>query len=456
MLDFTLHAPEALGVPSDAIRAILERGHELGLHSWIMLRHGKCIAEAYFTPYAPNKRHRLYSLSKSFTSIACAFAVQEGYLNYEDRVADFFPDKIIPEEKRDLTIEHLLTMSVGTETTDHFFGIDWVQDFLSAVPAHKPGTVFRYDTSATFMVAAILTRVTGRSLECYLNEKLLAPLGIDDHHWELSPEVCCRGGFGFNVRTRDIARFGQFLLQRGMWEGKQLLRADLIDRATAKHIENGTPVEGQPCDWAMGYGYQFWRCEPEGVYRGDGAYGQYCIVMPAEDVVIAVNSGSADMQGILTAIWRTLQPTIGSATEENPTALAALRQVEASAHIAFPEGTPLPAAMCGRFALGEVTLMLQIENDELRLYRMNGDAPRLLIRAGYGRWIECGERSYAYACEGNVVHLREVHHFSPFGHQHDLTIDGDTMAESVCTFSGCIDPSGDLFTHVVGSKSVVY
>jgi hypothetical protein len=178
--------------------------------------------------------------------------------------------------------------------------------------------------------------------------------------------------------------------------------------------------------------------------------------MPAEDVVIAVNSGSADMQGILTAIWRTLQPTIGSATEENPTALTALRQVEASAHIAFPEGTPLPAAMCGRFALGEVTLMLQIENDELRLYRMNGDAPRLLIRAGYGRWIECGERSYAYACEGNVVHLREVHHFSPFGHQHDLTIDGDTMAESVCTFSGCIDPSGDLFTHVVGSKSVVY
>ena len=456
MLDFTLHSPESVGVSSDAIRSILEQGQSLGLHSLIMLRHGKCIAEAYFSPYASHKRHVLYSLSKSYTSIACAFAVQEGLLSYQDKVADFFPDKVIPEEKRDLTVEHLLTMSVGTDETDRFYGIDWVQDFLSAVPQHAPGTVFRYDTSATFMVSAILSRVLGRSVECYLSDKLFAPLDIDDHHWELSPEGSCKGGFGFNLRTRDIARFGQFLLQRGMWEGKQLLRADLVDRATSKHIENGTPVPGQPCDWAMGYGYQFWRCEPEGVYRGDGAYGQYCIIMPQQDVVIATNSGTHDMQAILTALWRDLLPGIGAATEENPAALAALRQAEVNAHIAYPTGTPLPEALCGSYTLGEMTLDLRLEGDELRLYRMDGKTPRLLIRAGYERFIDCGERCYAYAWEDGVLHLREVHHLTPFGHQHDLRIDGSVMQESVSTFCGCVDPSSALFRITPSSKSIIY
>ena len=457
MLDFTLHSPESVGVRSDAIRAFLAHGHQLGLHSLIMLRHGKCITESYFTPYAPHKRHRLYSLSKSFTSIACAFAVQEGLLSYEDKVADFFPDKIIPEEKKDLTVEHLLTMSVGTDETDRFSGIDWVQDFLSAVPEHTPGTVFRYDTSSTFMVAAILTRVIGRSLECYLTDKLFTPLGIDEHHWELSPESYCQGGVGLNLRARDIARFGQFMLQRGKWEGKQLLDAALIDRATTKHIENGTPIPGQPCDWAMGYGYQFWHCEPDAVYRGDGAFGQYCIMLPKQDMVIVTNSGTRDMQKILTVLWQEFLPAVSDTPlPEEDAALSALRQAELSCHITYPDGTPLSPDACGDYTLGDVTLRLLMEQDELRIYRMNGNKPHLLLRAGFGRWIDCGERSYTYACEGATIHLREVYHFAPFGHQHDLVMNGTTLVESTSSFSGCVDPSFDIFVSNLGSGSIIY
>lgn len=456
MLDFTRVSPESVGISSDVIRTFLSRGKALGLHSFALLRHGRCVSEAYFAPYAQNKRHMLYSLSKSFTSLACAFAVQDGLLRYEDHVADFFPDKVIPEEKRDLRVEHLLSMSVGTETTDRFQGIDWVQDFLSAIPEHTPGTVFRYDTSSTFMVAAILSRLLDRSVECYLSEKLLTPLGIDDHFWELSPEGYARGGFGLNVRLRDIARLGQFLLQRGCWEGVQLLDPALIDRSTQKQIENGTPVPGKPCDWAMGYGYQFWRCEPEGVYRGDGAYGQYCIVLPLQDAVIVTNAGTHDMQAILTEIWATLLPAMGAPMAENPDALAALRLAEAEAHIEYPSGTPLPQELCGVYTLGDRTLRLSLVGDALHLEQMNGDKATLLLRAGFQRWIECGERAYAYACEGNAVHLREVHHLTPFGHQHTLHIEDGTLREEVTAFAGCVDPSYALFRTTPGSASILW
>lgn len=458
MFNFTLVSPESCGVSSGAICEFLSHGHNLGLHSFVMLRNGKCVSEAYFTPYAPHKRHMLFSLSKSFTSIACAFAVQDGILRYEDKVAQFFPDKLIPEEKKDLTIEHLLTMSVGTEEVDRFDGFDWIQDFLTILPAHTPGTHFRYDTSATFMVSAILTRLVNRSLECYLAEKLFAPLGIEEHHWEIAPDGTCKGGFGLNLRTRDIAKFGQFLLQKGMWEGKQLLAPTRIERATAKHIENGTPVEGQFCDWAKGYGYQFWRCEPDGVYRGDGAYGQFCIVMPKQDVVIAINSGTQDMQGILSAIWTTILPAISDtpALQENTDALHLLRKAETAAHIAFPEGQSFPQQQNGEYTLGGRHLLITVEDNTLFIEQLDGEKRRLLLRAGYRRWIDCGERSYAYAYQNGTLFLREVHDKTPFGHEHQFKIRENTLTENLSTFSGCVDPSFDLHVFRPGSKSILW
>ncbi|MBQ4573790.1 MAG: serine hydrolase [Clostridia bacterium] len=438
MLDFTLYSPESVGVSSDSIAEFLLRGNELGLHSFILFRHGKCISESYFAPYAKDKLHMLYSLSKSFTSIACAFAVQDGLLAYEDRVAGFFPDKMISAGFAELTVEHLLTMSVGTEEGDRFSGFDWIQDFLSAEPEHKPGSVFRYDTSATFMVAAILERVLGRSIECYLTDKLFSKISIDNHWWQRSPDGICTGGYGLNLRTRDLARFASFIMNRGSWEGEQLLDPALIERATSKHIENGVPVAGQPCDWAMGYGYQFWRCEPDGVFRGDGAFGQYMIFMPKQDAFIAINSGTPDMQAILTAIWKIILPAMADIRPDNPEAEAKLREIETTRHITYPEGTPYENVPEGVFTFKDKKVSFTIENDLLCMYLHEDEKKTIRLRAGYNRFVDCGGNSYAYAVKDGELIFREVHSYTPYGNDCILRFEGETVAERTAPFSGCV------------------
>ncbi len=444
MLDFTLYSPESVGIPSQAVADFLSRGNELGLHSFILFRHGKCVSECYFAPYAKDKLHMLYSLSKSFTSIACAFAVQDGLLAYEDRVAAFFPDKYISDGFSELTLEHLLTMSVGTEVCDRFDGFDWIQDFLSAEPEHKPGSVFHYDTSATFMVSAILHRVLGRSIECYLTDKLFSKIGIDEHWWQRSPDDICTGGYGLNLRTRDLARFASFIMNRGSWEGEQLLDPALIERATSKHIENGVPVEGQPCDWAMGYGYQFWRCEPESVFRGDGAFGQYMIFMPEQDAFIAINSGTYDMQAILTAIWRIILPAMADSLTENPEATAKLREIEATRHISYPEGAPFDAASEDSFTLNDRTVSLALEHDLLCMYLHQDEKKTLLLRAGYNRFIDCGGKSYAYAVKNGELILREVRSYTPYGNDFILKSDGSAAEVRTEAFLGCVPGSSEI------------
>ncbi|MGG6312787.1 serine hydrolase domain-containing protein [Paenibacillus macerans] len=298
-----------LGISARNVIGFLEylKAHSIELHSLILVRHGHVAAEGWWKPYGPELPHMLFSLSKSFTSTAIGMAVQEGKLSVDDPVVSFFPEDAPDEISPNLAamrIRHLLTMGTG-----HAFDTmeplarakhgNWVKAFLKQPVEHEPGTFFLYNTGATYMLSAILQKVTGETLLHYLQPRLFEPLGIANPTWESCPRGINTGGFGLKVTTEDIAKFGQLYLQKGLWQGKRLLEESWIDAATSKQISNG---DGGDSDWAQGYGYQFWRCR-HGVYRGDGAFGQFCIVLPEQDAVIAMTSGTNDLQGVLNGVW---------------------------------------------------------------------------------------------------------------------------------------------------------
>ena len=184
----------------------------------------------------------------------------------------------------------------------------WTKTFLAHPVPFKPGTHFLYNTSATYMLSAIVQKATGMTVLDYLRPRLFEPLGIEHPTWETSPQGISTGGYGLSIRTEDIARFGQLYLQKGKWQGKQLVPAAWVEAATARQTSNGSNPKS---DWDQGYGYQFWRCR-HGAYRGDGAFGQYCIVLPEQDAVIAITSGVKDMQAVLNLVWDKLLPAMKS------------------------------------------------------------------------------------------------------------------------------------------------
>ena len=308
-------APEKQGVKSQAVVDFLNKIKEekFELHSFMLLKNGKVISECWWEPYGPQYRHQLFSLSKSFTSTAIGLAVNEGLLTVDTLVADIFKQEVgelgadIDEKMKKMTVRHLLMMGTGMEYENWAWDGNNIKGFLSSHIKNEPGSVFYYHTLATYMQSAVITRLTGLKLVDYLKPRLFDPLDIDPY-WEEDNLGISMGGFGLNITTEDIAKFGQLYLQKGNWNGKQLIPESWVDEATGKHIDNATE-ENAVGDWAQGYGYQFWRCKPDGVYRGDGAYGQFCIVMPNENAVVAITS-NADMQGVMNVIWDILYPAL--------------------------------------------------------------------------------------------------------------------------------------------------
>jgi hypothetical protein len=210
-----------------------------------------------------------------------------------------------------MRVRDLLTMSTGHHSEDiqNFpYGAEEsvVKKFLSLPVPHKPGTLFVYNSPATYMLSAIVQKLTGQTVLDYLRPRLFEPLGIENPTWEASRQGVSMGGFGLSVRTEDIARFGQLYLQRGMWQGKQLVPASWVDTATSRWMSNGSSPKS---DWDQGYGFQFWRCR-YGVYRGDGAHGQFCVVFPELDAVVAITAGTRNLQGVLDVIWAEILPAL--------------------------------------------------------------------------------------------------------------------------------------------------
>lgn len=400
---FPRSAPEAQGISSRAVLAFVDEieKNALELHSFMLLRHGLVIAEGWWDPYRPQSPHMLFSLSKSFTSSAVGLAVSEGLLSLEDEVLSFFADKAPAKPGKNLKemrIRHLLTMSTGhaRDTTSRMVSRqdgDWVIGFLSLPVRHKPGTHFVYNSGASYMLSAILQKVAGVTLLDYLRPRVFEPLGIDNPVWETCPRGINTGGWGLSIRTEDIARFGQMYLQMGDWNGKQILPSAWVKEATSFQISN---AGNRPPDWQQGYGYQFWRCR-HGAYRGDGAFGQYCVVMPAQDAVLAITSGVKDMQAVLDAVWGHLLPAmVALPLPVDKTSHQVLAGRLAGLALRPPAGRRAPAlaaAISGRiYKLQSNELRLESASFELNgercLLTLGGSQGAQQVACGFGEWID--------------------------------------------------------------------
>jgi CubicO group peptidase (beta-lactamase class C family) len=397
--------PEEQGISSAAILDFVTRAGQTieSLHSFMLLRHGVVVAEGWWSPYQPDAAHMLFSLSKSFTSTAVGLAVSEGLLTIEDPLIKFFPADApgtISPNLGAMQIRHLLSMSTGhaLDTTEHIMqSRNPFQAFLELPVEHVPGTHFVYNSGASYMLAAIIQKLTGQTLLEYLTPRLFEPLGIKTPVWDTHPNGVNFGGWGLNITTEDIARFGQLYLQKGAWHGRQLIPAGWVEAATAKQIANDD--EGHP-DWQQGYGYQFWRCRPAGSYRGDGAFGQFCVVLPEQDAVLAITSGCQEMQPILQLAWDCLLPHFHpSVLPANPPAADSLARVLANLSLPVPAGmaqSAEAARVSGKVFTFEAnrdglhSLSLDFDSKTLT-YQLTGRTGKPIkhsLRFGLGKWVK--------------------------------------------------------------------
>ena len=322
-------SPEAQGVSSDGIRAFIEAADRdvHTMHSLMLVRNGYVIAEGWWKPEAAEKPHILFSLSKSFTSTAVGLAIAEGKLSLDDKVLSFFPEEAPaepPKHLESMRVRDLLTMSTGQDSEPKFSDTEsWVKTFLAHPVPFKPGTHFHYNTPATHICSAIVRKTTGETVLDYLTPRLFQPLGIEAPQWGASPQGNTIGGSGLSLRTEDIAKFGQLYLQKGRWHDRQLVPQEWVEQATARQVSNGSDPQR---DWDQGYGFQFWRCR-HNAFRGDGAKGQFCVVLPDEQAVIAITAQTKDMQQQLNLVWDLLLPALGSAAlPADPAAEAKLQE----------------------------------------------------------------------------------------------------------------------------------
>lgn len=341
--------PEAEGVSASGIQKFLDAVQKSGLefHGLMVVRHGKVIAEGWWHPYGPEFKHSLYSVSKSFTATAIGFAVAEGRLKVQDKVISFFRESVpdsLTGHLSAMTVQHLLSMTAGQEpdpTRKVMIQNNWVKGFLHTPVLHAPGSRFLYNSAATFMLSAIVEKITGQKLIDYLKPRLFEPLGITGADWEESPDGIATGGWGLRLKTEDLAKFGQLFLQGGKWNGKQVLPASWVQEASTIKIlqePSAAPSKRDSSDWLQGYGYQMWRSRNNS-FRADGAFGQYILVLPEQDAVIAIHSEVQDMQAAMNLVWQHLLPAFHKEMlPKNKKSLAALHHTLQTLKVPLPTG----------------------------------------------------------------------------------------------------------------------
>lgn len=325
-----------LSAAMDKYYASLDDAEGVTMHSIMVMQHGKVLAERWMNGWTPDSLHVMFSVSKTFTATAVGLAINEGKLKITDKVISFFPDKL-PETVSDnlaaMTVWDLLTMTCGHDT-DHTFELtraagadisgrmdasagnqdfDWIKTFLAYPVEHKPGEFYCYNSLASFMLSAIVQKVTGQKVMDYLQPRLFEPLHISGIYWTENPQGINHGGWGLFLKTEDMAKMGQLFLNNGVWNGKQLIPAEWIAEASKKHtyslpagireeqlVERNITAENS--DLVQGYGYQMWRSRYNG-YRADGAMGQFILIHPDKDVVIACTANSRIAQNELDLIF---------------------------------------------------------------------------------------------------------------------------------------------------------
>jgi CubicO group peptidase (beta-lactamase class C family) len=395
-----LISPESQGVASQGLVDFLKAANESGLefHSIMVNRNGKTILEGWWNPFRKEYVHTLYSLSKSFTSTAVGLLYDEGKIDVNTPVISFFPDKL-PQNVSDnlsaMRVYDLLTMHTGhnqdtmgrmRESGDN----DWVRAFLQLEVPLAPGSTFLYNTGATYMLSAIVQKVSGQKTFDYLKPRLFEPLGIIEADWEEDQQGINVGGYGLRVKTEDILNFGQLYLQMGNWNGKQLLSEAWIADATRKQVDS----QDNDSDWGQGYGYQFWRCKP-GCYRGDGAFGQYCIVVPDKNAVIAITSESKDMGLSMQLVWDHILPAMTDGElPEAEVPFDSMLQEAKNLSLPVHDGsadTQVATSFTGSYQFDQnefnaETVSFAFQNDVCTLtFTENGKS--IPIAAGMNRWI---------------------------------------------------------------------
>ena len=346
--------PESEGISSRVLLRMMKRlNGQKYLNGVIILRHGHSILEGWVAPYEREVPHQLNSLSKSFTSCAIGLAQTEGRLKITDKLISFFPeyDSVVTDPRmRDVTLRDLLTMRSGHTCCANKYMLgtqDFVKSFLSSPLDTMPGTVFTYNSGATYMLSAVIRKVTGENVREYLIPRLFEPLEISPGIWDRCPRGIDLGGWSLHLTTDDLAKFAHLLLHHGEWNGKQLLPADYLAEATQKQADNSA---NQLPDWQQGYGYQFWISRHG--FRGDGAAGQLAVVLEEQELCIAVTSClyGDSMQDQLDILWEELLPALRNAPlPEDPEALKELQDYVSSMKIPVPETPPAPPHAAARF-----------------------------------------------------------------------------------------------------------
>ena len=292
------------------------------LHSIMILKHGEVVLEKWFNGESAEKPHVMHSVSKTFTAAAVGLAINEGKLSLSDPVVKFFPDKL-PAQPSELlkamTVRDLLTMTCGHDT-EPARGDDWERDFLAWPVVHKPGEYYLYNSLGTYMLAAIVQKVTGEKLIDYLDTRLFQPLHIDRPQWDESPQGINCGGWGLYLKTEDMAKMGQLFLQEGKWNGEQIVPAAWLKEMSSYQVPSapsGTRFEDlekaglnkDNNEWVQGYGYQMWICR-HNAFRADGFAGQYIMVFPDRDAVLVLTTSSSLYQPYIDLIWQYLLPIL--------------------------------------------------------------------------------------------------------------------------------------------------
>lgn len=304
--DLPRTSPEAVGLRSAQVSAFFDSllaMPQTEIHSVIVMRSGKIVGELYPVPFRPEYKHTQFSCSKTFVAAAVGIAIGEKKLQLTDRLVTFFPEhlpKLVSWRLASITVEDLLTMRSGftVDTQMRNVSRQWIRDYLAHPMNADPGKRFQYDSIDTYLLSAIVQRVTGMNVLDYLRQRVFKALNITDVCWELSPEGIVTGGWGLYIQPESLAKFGQLLLQRGRWHGEQLIPAEWVDAMMREHVsrKNGD-----------GYCYQMWRCGYPTASRADGAYGQYVVVVPRQNAVIVINqchlAGGGRQFGY---IWKTL------------------------------------------------------------------------------------------------------------------------------------------------------
>lgn len=399
---FERATPESQGVDSAAIAALVRGGDAHAFHSLMVVRHGKVVAEGWWAPYTPDEPHMMFSVSKTVTATAIGILCAEGKAGLDEELTAVFPNIASDQDKanmRGVKVRHLLAMASGhaVDTMEIMRALpreDWVKIFFGVPIEYPPNTHFLYNSGASFVLAAMISARTGQSVRDYLEPRLFAPLGIVNAPWEKNPRGINFGASGLRLTTEDLAKLGQLYLNRGVWNGQRLLTEAWVAEATAKHVSNGDDPQN---DWARGYGFQIWRSRHNS-YRMDGRYGQFALVLPEQDLVVAITAGVKNNRAVTDFVWDALLPGVhDAAIADNPAAQQELRTLLGDREVELPTFLAADPAIARDIAgktialpynlMGAASVRLSFSPERIDLDVMRRDGGSETLPAGRGHWL---------------------------------------------------------------------